>query len=91
MRLGERVKLIDRDNKTIFTETGDKISFSKLVLTTGARIRRLPVDGQDLENVFYLRNTSDASAKKTKRKLRKLRKLLSLLAGDILAWKRPRP
>ena len=91
MRLGERVKLIDRDNKTVFTETGDKISFSKLVLTTGARIRRMPVHGQDLENVFYLRNTSDALAKKTKPKLRKLRKLLSLLAGDILPWKRPRP
>ena len=36
--------------------------FDKLVLTTGARIRRLPVEGQDLDGVFYLRDTKDVLA-----------------------------
>ena len=66
MRLGERVKSIDRAVKTVLTDKGATLNFDKLVLTTGARIRRLPVPGEDLDDVFYLRDTADVLAIKAK-------------------------
>lgn len=66
MRLGEKVGSINREAKTILTHSGEELAYDKLVLTTGARIRRLPVNGQDLNNVFYLRDTRDVHAIKEK-------------------------
>ena len=66
MRLGERVESIDRAAKTVLTDKGATLNFDKLVLTTGARIRRLPVPGEDLDGVFYLRDTADVLAIKAK-------------------------
>lgn len=66
MRLGVRIGSIDREGKTVVTEEGEALSYDKLVLTTGARIRRLPVPGEDLDNVFYLRDTADVLAIKKK-------------------------
>jgi 3-phenylpropionate/trans-cinnamate dioxygenase ferredoxin reductase subunit len=66
MRLGVRVGSINRDQKTVLTDEGDTLRYDKLVLATGARIRRLPVPGEYLDNVFYLRDTADVLAiKKT--------------------------
>jgi len=66
MKLGVRVGAIDRAAKTILTDEGETLSYTKLVLTTGARIRRLPIAGEDLDNVFYLRDTQDVLAIKKK-------------------------
>lgn len=66
MKLGVRVGAINRNEKTILTEDGETLAYSKLVLTTGARIRRLPVPGEGLKNVFYLRDTQDVLAIKKK-------------------------
>ncbi len=66
MRLGVRIASIDREAKTVTTTEAEVLAFDKLVLTTGARIRRLPVSGQNLENVFYLRDTADVLAIKAK-------------------------
>jgi len=61
IRLGERVEAINRTFKTVLTNSGEELSYDKLVLTTGARVRKLPVKGEDLEGVFYLRDMSDAA------------------------------
>jgi len=66
MRLGERVVSIDRAKRIVTTDAGEALSYDKLVLTTGARIRRLPIPGEDLENVFYLRDTADVLSIKQK-------------------------
>lgn len=66
LKLGVRVNGINRMDKTVLTDNGETLSYHKLVLTTGARIRRLPVPGEDLDNVFYLRDTSDVLAIKQK-------------------------
>jgi len=62
LRLNTRVASIDRASKTVTTDTSESIPYTKLILTTGARIRRLPVPGEDLPNVFYLRDTKDVLA-----------------------------
>ena len=65
MKLGVRVEAVDRTAKTVVTDAGETLSYDKLVLTTGARIRRLPVPGEDLDEVYYLRDTKDVRAIKT--------------------------
>ena len=57
MKLGTRVEAIDRATKTVTTDARETLSYEKLVLTTGARIRHLPVPGEDLASVYYLRDT----------------------------------
>lgn len=66
LKLDTRVGAIDRAEKIILTDDGETLPYDKLVLTMGARIRRLPVPGEDLEGVFYLRNTADVLAIKAK-------------------------
>lgn len=66
MKLGVRVSAINRADKTIVTETGETLHYDKLVLTTGARIRRLPVPGVGFNNVFYLRDSADVLSIKAK-------------------------
>ena len=62
LKLNTRVTSIEPDRQTAKTDKGETIAYTKLILTTGARIRRLPVPGQDLPNVFYLRDTQDVLA-----------------------------
>jgi len=62
LMLGTCIETINPNNKTALTDRGETLSFTKLILATGARIRRLPVPGQDLPHVYYLRDTQDVMA-----------------------------
>lgn len=61
-RLGEQVEQIDRATKTVFLENGEDISYDKMLITTGARPRRLEVPGVDLSGIYYLRTIADSNA-----------------------------
>jgi len=62
MKLGTRVTSIDRKAKTVSTDQDEIITYSKLVLATGARVRKLPIEGADDPRVMYLRDTNDVRA-----------------------------
>lgn len=62
LRLGMRVTAIGRESQTVETRCGEIMHYNKLILATGARVRRLPIPGADLERVYYLRNIADVSA-----------------------------
>jgi len=62
LKLGQRAVKIDRSAKTVLTDKNETISYDKLVLATGARVRKLPIEGADLANVFYLRDMADVTA-----------------------------
>jgi len=66
LKLGVRVGAINCADKTVLTDEGETLRYDKLVLTTGARVRHLPIPGADLEAVFYLRDTDDVLAIKSK-------------------------
>ena len=68
LKLGARVTKIDRAGKTITTDTDEVIAYDKLVLATGARVRKLPIDGAQLQGVFYLRDMADVTAIKARLK-----------------------
>ena len=59
--LANRAMKIDRDSKKIYLQNGEKIDYTKLVIATGSRAKKEPLDeGDDYSNVFYLRNLYDA-------------------------------
>ncbi|WP_162230634.1 NAD(P)/FAD-dependent oxidoreductase [Nitratireductor soli] len=60
LRLGSTVASIDPTARTLTLEDGATLAWSKLLLATGARPRRLAVPGSELDGVFYLRECADA-------------------------------
>jgi 3-phenylpropionate/trans-cinnamate dioxygenase ferredoxin reductase subunit len=57
--LNTRVSAIHRAEKTVELSDGRKLSYDKLLLATGARVRKLACPGADLPGVHYLRDIAD--------------------------------
>jgi len=55
------VEAIDPKGKRVKAR-GGWLAYDKLLLTTGARVRKLPVPGADLSGLFYLRDFDDTQA-----------------------------
>ena len=66
LRLGTTVGAIDRKGQRIELGDGDTIPYDALLLTTGARARKLPLPGGDGKRVFYLRDIDDSLALREK-------------------------
>ena len=58
-RLGQPVTAIHTDSKRLQLADGSAVSYDQLALTTGARVRRLPIENDCLPGVHYLRTLSD--------------------------------
>lgn len=59
LHTGTRVTSIDRVGHTVTLDDGALISYSKLVLATGGRARRLTLPGAEKPNVHYVRTIDD--------------------------------
>ena len=57
--LGVCATKIDREQKIVLCDNGQSIDYSKLVIATGSRVRKIPIPGADLSNVGYLRTVAD--------------------------------
>ena len=64
LNLGVSAKKIDRDNCNVHLSDDKSISYDKLVLATGSRVRKLKFPGSDLEGINYLRGIDDAESLK---------------------------
>ena len=53
---------IDRERKILDLADGSRITYDKLALCTGARVRKLDIEGSDLKGVYYVRNAADIEA-----------------------------
>jgi 3-phenylpropionate/trans-cinnamate dioxygenase ferredoxin reductase component len=62
LRPGTRAQAVDVDARQVVLAEGDRLRFDRLLLATGAKPRRLGLDGVDLTGVHYLRELSDAYA-----------------------------
>lgn len=62
LRLGTRVSAIDRDAKSLNLEGGETLAYDRLMIATGARVRKLDLPGGDLDGVHYLRAIPDTEA-----------------------------
>lgn len=63
--LGAEVTGIERSAQTVTLGNGHCLPYDKLVLTTGARVRKVNCQGADLKGVFYLRDANDVQAIKS--------------------------
>lgn len=62
LRLGSRVQVIDPAQHRIVLADGECLQYDKLLLATGARVRRMEMPGTQLPGVHYLRTLDDALA-----------------------------
>lgn len=60
LRLGTRAAAIDVDGQQVVLESGERLDYDQLLLTTGSLLRKLRLPGADLQGVHYLRRLSDA-------------------------------
>ena len=59
---GTRVASLDLGAQEVTLQDGGRMPYSRLLLTTGATPRRLPLPGTDLPGVRYLRQMADSDA-----------------------------
>jgi 3-phenylpropionate/trans-cinnamate dioxygenase ferredoxin reductase subunit len=81
LRRGERVARLDRTGRRAVLASGEALPYNHLVLATGARNRRLGIEGATLSGVLQLRSRPDADA--LKEGLAAARNLLIVGAGFI--------
>jgi 3-phenylpropionate/trans-cinnamate dioxygenase ferredoxin reductase component len=62
LMLSQPVTALELDQHRVVLASGDRVSFDKLLLATGGRPRRLPIPGDEMNGVFYLRNVEDTEA-----------------------------
>jgi 3-phenylpropionate/trans-cinnamate dioxygenase ferredoxin reductase subunit len=81
LKLGTRVKKIDRAAHTVVSETGEAIGYDALVLATGSINRLLPALPPGEHGVHYLR--TEAEARALEARLRQSRSLIVIGGGLI--------
>jgi len=62
VRLGTRAVGLDPARRTVTLDSGQELTYQRLLLATGAVVRRLPIPGADLPGVYYLRTLADSEA-----------------------------
>lgn len=62
LRLGVRAERIDTETSQVLLSDGSEVAFEHIILATGARVRRLNIEGSELEGIHYLRTLEDARA-----------------------------
>ncbi|MFH1153077.1 MAG: FAD-dependent oxidoreductase [Pseudomonadota bacterium] len=82
--LGQRVRSLDADQRTITLADGRVIPFDRLLIASGAAPRTLDVPGMDLGNIFYMRTRDHADQQI--RALKGSRKAL-VLGGGLVGFK----
>jgi 3-phenylpropionate/trans-cinnamate dioxygenase ferredoxin reductase subunit len=60
MRLGVDAVAIDREARSLQLSNGETLVYDKLLLTTGARVRRIAIPGAELPGVDYLRDMDES-------------------------------
>lgn len=83
LHLGIAAREVDRINRQVILEAGERINFDWLVLATGSRPRTLQNIDPRLENVFTVRNVGDA-VRLRERLLDKKTGTLTILGGGFV-------
>lgn len=60
LRRDAPVASVDPPDRSVATQSGERIPYDRLLIATGGRNRRLPVPGADLEGVLQLRTRADS-------------------------------
>ncbi len=64
VRLNARATKVDTEVKTVSLESGETVSFDKLIIATGGRARKLSCEGSGLAGIHYVRTIDDTDTLK---------------------------
>jgi 3-phenylpropionate/trans-cinnamate dioxygenase ferredoxin reductase component len=81
LKLNTQVKELNTQEKSLVCNNGETLSYDKLMITTGSRIRRLNVPGAELKGIHYLRSIEDAL--RLRSQLQSARRVLVVGGGFI--------
>lgn len=81
VHLNTRITEVNPATRIVTADSGEPFGYDKLVLATGSRPRVLPVDGNGLRGVHYLRSIRDVD--RIRADLERSRKLVIVGAGYI--------
>ncbi|MCI0711463.1 MAG: NAD(P)/FAD-dependent oxidoreductase [Chloroflexi bacterium] len=59
--LNTRIKEVNLRSRMLVSARNEMIGYDKLIICTGARVRKLNIPGSELEGIYYLRSASDAA------------------------------
>lgn len=62
LRLGRTAVSLNTADTELALDDGERLRYDRLLLTTGAQPRKLPIPGGGLEGVLYLRSVDDSDA-----------------------------
>jgi 3-phenylpropionate/trans-cinnamate dioxygenase ferredoxin reductase subunit len=62
LHLGRTATSLDTSNRELELDDGERLRYDRLLLTTGAKPRRLDIPGAELDGVLYLRSVGDSDA-----------------------------
>lgn len=65
LRVNDPAIAIDRENKKVSTKSGEVLSYDKLIIATGSRVREIPCEGNQLRGINYLRTLGQSDDLKT--------------------------
>ena len=71
LRLGCRITALDTEGKTVITDSGETVSYDKLIYAAGAECFIPPFEGHDKRGVFTIRHLTDSAALKERMKTAK--------------------
>jgi 3-phenylpropionate/trans-cinnamate dioxygenase ferredoxin reductase component len=81
LKLKTQVREIDCKKKLVLCDTGESLSYDKLLLATGGRVRRLSIAGAELKGVNYLRGIDDSES--LRKQMTSAKSLVGIGAGFI--------
>jgi 3-phenylpropionate/trans-cinnamate dioxygenase ferredoxin reductase component len=81
LRTSSTVTAIHPSSAEVELEGGERARFDRLLLTTGAEPRRLPVQGAELDGVLYLRSVEDSDS--IRKRIERGGKLVTIGVGWI--------
>lgn len=81
LKLGRKITSLSSDNNIVTDDSGEQYEFDKLFIGTGCELRRIPIKGSDLQNVFYLRTIEHSRA--IKKAMESARNAVVIGAGFI--------
>jgi 3-phenylpropionate/trans-cinnamate dioxygenase ferredoxin reductase subunit len=59
LKLNANAAKIDRARKVVVLDDGEELTYDKLLIATGSRVRTIDIPGADLPGVHYLRSITD--------------------------------
>ncbi len=62
VRLGQSAKSVHIGKQSVTLDTGERVSYDRLLIATGCAPRRLTVPGGELPGIMYLRTLQDSTA-----------------------------